>query len=182
MQTFFSSCYHQWFFLVVRLTCHSSSKIISPLLLHFVLQVPHISSNLFSVHRLCFDNSGSIKFFLSCFLVKNLDSKKIMLYSLVEYHLCKLYPRKFLEKNQISSSLMLHLAATSNFDIWHNRFGHPHVILSKVLNLSNPFSWFFFHGNVGAGLSEEYDTPARLLENKSSTFAKLEAEYTEVKF
>ncbi|WKA12594.1 hypothetical protein VitviT2T_029966 [Vitis vinifera] len=32
------------------------------------------------------------------------------------------------------------------------------------------------------GLSEEYDTPARLLENKSSTFAKLEAEYTEVKF
>lgn len=82
----------------------------------------------------------SIKFFLSCFLVRNLDSKKIMLYSLVEHHLYKLYPRKFLEKNQISSSLMLHLAATSNFDIWHNRFGHLHVILSKS---SKSFQSFF---------------------------------------
>ena len=32
--------------------------------------------------------------------------------------------------------------------------------------------------DIGAGLIEEYDTPTRLLENKSSSFAQLVAEYT----
>ena len=32
--------------------------------------------------------------------------------------------------------------------------------------------------DIGAGLIEEYDTPTRLLENKSSSFAQLVTEYT----
>ena len=31
--------------------------------------------------------------------------------------------------------------------------------------------------DIGAGLIEEYDSPTRLLENKSSSFAQLVAEY-----
>ena len=43
---------------------------------------------------------------------------------------------------------------------------------------SSAFFLIYFPGNVDAGLIEEYDTPTRLLENKSSSFAKLVAEYT----
>ena len=43
---------------------------------------------------------------------------------------------------------------------------------------SSAFVLIYFPGTAGAGLVEEYDTPTRLLENKSSSFAKLVAEYT----
>ena len=47
-----------------------------------------------------------------------------------------------------------------------------------TLLTSSAFFLIYFPGNVDAGLVEEYDTPTRLLENKSSSFAKLVAEYT----
>jgi len=37
---------------------------------------------------------------------------------------------------------------------------------------------FLIWVDIGAGLIEEYDTPTRLLENKSSSFAQLVTEYT----
>ena len=48
-----------------------------------------------------------------------------------------------------------------------------------ALLTSSAFFLIYFPGNVDdVGLIEEYDTPTRLLENKSSSFAKLVAEYT----
>ncbi|RVW50104.1 ABC transporter C family member 3 [Vitis vinifera] len=55
-------------------------------------------------------------------------------------------------------------------------FYYQHELMALLT--SSAFFLIYFPGNVDAGLVEEYDTPTRLLENKSSSFAKLVAEYT----
>ena len=61
-----------------------------------------------------------------------------------------------------------------------NLFGHK---LAYCSDFSTPFLLFIINVLICielfcAGLIEEYDSPARLLENKSSSFAQLVAEYT----
>jgi hypothetical protein len=43
-----------------------------------VLHVPSASKNLISVHQFSTDNNASLEYFPNCFLIKNLDTRKVL--------------------------------------------------------------------------------------------------------
>ena len=87
------------------------------LLLNNVLHVPEAHKNLISVHCFTSDNSAFMEFHPNYFLVKDLDTKKIMLKGS-----CRrgLYPLP-------STSAIKHAftASKPSLSWWHERLGHP---------------------------------------------------------
>ena len=103
---------------VVRAPCRN-------LHLKNVLHVPHATKNLVSVHRLASDNRAFLEFHPNFFLIKDKDTKKVLLEGK-----CKrgLYPIPAPEGQLLS-------AVKPSSTRWHNRLGHPALpIVNKVIS------------------------------------------------
>jgi len=90
-----------------------------------VLHVPHATKNLVSVHRLASDNRAFLEFHPNFFLIKDKDTKKVLLEGK-----CKrgLYPIPAPEGQLLS-------AVKPSSTRWHNRLGHPALpIVNKVIS------------------------------------------------
>ncbi|KAH7546892.1 hypothetical protein FEM48_Zijuj01G0249000 [Ziziphus jujuba var. spinosa] len=60
----------------------------------------------------------------------------------------------------------------------HGKYGQAKLLHFLMFPSCSMILNFFILRDIRAGLIEEYDSPSRLLENKSSSFAQLVAEYT----
>ena len=65
---------------------HTSAK---PFVLHNVLHVPQLTSNLISVSKFCTDNNTILEFHISSFFVKDKDTKVTLLQGQLEHGLYK---------------------------------------------------------------------------------------------
>jgi hypothetical protein len=98
-----------------------------PLHLNNILHVPTAQKSLVSVHRFSSDNHASLEYFPNHFLIKDLDTRKVLLQGR-----CKdgLYPLP-----SDSSWQGAFGAIKSSPSLWHNRLGHPSLqIIRKLAN------------------------------------------------
>jgi histone deacetylase 1/2 len=142
-------------------TIHSSR----PLHLKNILHVPQITKNLVSISQFTLDNRVIVEFSSNCCLVKDQNTKKVLLQGTLKNGLYQLdLPSKDISKNLSCYNSVLHKQSschsssstnslaydcnskTSNaaldvVQIWHNKLGHPcDSVLQKVLTSINiPF-------------------------------------------
>lgn len=107
-------------------------------LLNDVIHVPHITTNLISVHKFTTDTNTIIEFHLTHFFVKDRTMGKFMLHGLSKGGLY-LFPLTF---NKIHSSSSAFVGERTSPNQWDSRLGHPafrvvHHVLSRF---SLPFS------------------------------------------
>jgi hypothetical protein len=86
-----------------------------PIYLNNILYVPQTKKNLVSVHRLTHDNSISIEFHPSFFLIKDLRTRRILLRGRC---VGDIYPLPLDEIKEVCST------ARSSIKLWHSRIGH----------------------------------------------------------
>lgn len=119
----------------MKINCIGQSAICAPscpLHLNHVLHVPAATKNLVSVSRLTSDNCVSLEYFPKFFVIKDLDTRKVILSAE-----CRggLYPFPSVDS---SSGKCVLSAIKPSLERWHNRFGHPSlVIVNKVLHQRN---------------------------------------------
>ena len=104
--------------------------------LNKVLHVPEASQNLLSVHRFTLDNRVLIEFYPYFFLVKDLDTRRILLRGKC---VGGLYP---LISSSSSSNKQAFVAVKPSSSKWHSRLGHPSSVIVKFVLSKNklPFS------------------------------------------
>jgi histone deacetylase 1/2 len=108
----------------------SNSGILS---LSNVLYTPQIQNNLLSVTRLCSDNRVFVEFYADYFLVKDLQSKKILSQGVLDRGLyqfscpaAQTSPCAFIASNN------------EEYNLWHSRLGHPSFeIINRIINSCN---------------------------------------------
>jgi hypothetical protein len=96
--------------------------------LNNVLHVPSASKNLIFVHRFFTENNASLEYFPNHFLIKDLDTSKVLLQGK-----CRddLYPIP-ISWRQVLGAFKLSL------QLWHNRLGHPSFhIVNKLVKDNN---------------------------------------------
>lgn len=98
-----------------------------------VLCVPSMSKNIISVSQFCTQNSTSIEFFPSFFIVKDLSTNRILLQGRAKDNLY-VWP----SSSMSSSSPQVNSIASVSPLLWHSRLGHPssrmtNRLLSSVL-------------------------------------------------
>jgi hypothetical protein len=119
----------------MRIDYVGSSTLKSPardLDLKNVLLVPSTQKSLLSIHRLTTDNPIFIEYHSHYFLDKDRATRKILLQGR-----CKggLYPWSSLEQ---SSSRCVFMITKPSFTGWHDRLGHPSmVVISRVVKDNN---------------------------------------------
>jgi hypothetical protein len=96
--------------------------------LNNVLCVPHAKKNLVSVHRLATDNSAFLEFHPDFFLIKDQETKNILLRGRCHRGL---YPLPAPSIKQVYSTTRLPLSQ------WHSRLGHPSSFIVKQVVSSN---------------------------------------------
>jgi hypothetical protein len=125
----------------------STSK--SKFRLHNILHCPHASSNLLSIQKFCRDNHCFFILIATCFVIKDMFTKDILLQGPSEAGLYPIYLKQlqsnkvkskaaFLSSNQFLSHFSAFLGVTTPLDVWHSRLGHPaesvvHQLLQKSL-------------------------------------------------
>ena len=92
-----------------------------------VLYVPTTSKNLLSVHRFTLDNRVLIEFHPYFFLVKDLDTRRILLRGKC---VGGLYPLISLSS---SSNKQAFVAIKPSSSKWHSRLGHPSSVIVKLI-------------------------------------------------
>ena len=97
--------------------------------LNRILYVPKTSKNLLSVYRLTLDNRVLIEFYPYFFLVKDLDTRRVLLRGKC---VGGLYP---IISSSSSSSSNKHalVAVKSSSAKWHSRLGHPSSVIVKLV-------------------------------------------------
>ena len=124
---------------------HSSVK---PIHLNHVLHTPEISKQLISVTRLCADNKAFVEFYPTFFLVKDQQTKQLLLQGHLERGLYKLAQPTTLTSSSVSSSpstqffpappAQAFLSQQNQVVLWHNRLGHPAPkVVHQVLQSCN---------------------------------------------
>ncbi|KAJ9548563.1 hypothetical protein OSB04_021106 [Centaurea solstitialis] len=86
-------------------------------ILNNVLCVPSISKNIISISRLCIDNNILIEFFSFNFIIKDFQTKQILL--------CGTTSRGIYELRSTSQPFAFHMQSNKSTS-WHHRLGHPH--------------------------------------------------------
>jgi hypothetical protein len=92
--------------------------------LNNILHVSSFSKNLISVHQFSTDNNVSLEYFPNCFLIKDLDTRNVLLRGQ-----CRdgLYPIP-------RSGRQIYGTFKPSFQVWHNRLGHhSFYIVDKVV-------------------------------------------------
>ncbi|RVW25398.1 Retrovirus-related Pol polyprotein from transposon RE1 [Vitis vinifera] len=114
---------------------HTPAK---PFVLHNVLHVPQLTSNLISVSKFCTDNNTILEFHPSSFFVKDKDTKVTLLQGQLERGLYK-FPTSSISSPTASPKHQVFLTKTQPTTmLWHQRFGHPSgVILQKIFHTCN---------------------------------------------
>ncbi|RVW13483.1 Retrovirus-related Pol polyprotein from transposon TNT 1-94 [Vitis vinifera] len=109
---------------------HTPAK---PFVLHNVLHVPQLTSNLISVSKFCTDSNTILEFHPSSFFVKDKDTKVTLLQGQLERGLYK-FPTSSISSPTASPKHQVFLTKTQPTTmLWHQRFGHPSgVILQKI--------------------------------------------------
>ena len=93
-----------------------------------VLHVPEITKPLLSVHRLCNDNDCSIEFFPNHCLMKDCQTKEVILRRTCDLGLYKLHSAPLSTSSPIIASL-------STLYTWHQRLGHPNfAVVHRLLH------------------------------------------------
>jgi hypothetical protein len=91
-----------------------------------ILHVPEAQKNLISVHRLATDNNAFLEFHPNYFLVKDRDTKKVILEGECRHGL---YPFP------APSNKKAYIATKVPFSRWHSRLGHPSsAIVTQVIS------------------------------------------------
>ena len=105
---------------------HTSAK---PFVLHNVLHVPQLTSNLISVSKFCTDNNTILEFHPSSFFVKDKDTKVTLLQGQLECGLYK-FPTSSISSPTASPKHQVFLTKTQPTTmLWHQRFGHPSTVI-----------------------------------------------------
>ncbi|RVW65975.1 Retrovirus-related Pol polyprotein from transposon RE1 [Vitis vinifera] len=114
---------------------HISAK---PFVLHNVLHVPQLTSNLISVSKFCTDNNTILEFHPFSFFVKDKDTKVTLLQGQLERGLYK-FPTSSINSPTASSKHQVFLTKTQPTTmLWHQRVGHPSaIILQKIFHTCN---------------------------------------------
>ncbi|KAJ9568078.1 hypothetical protein OSB04_004044 [Centaurea solstitialis] len=86
-------------------------------ILNNVLCVPSISKNIISISRLCIDNNILIEFFSFNFIIKDFQTKQILLRGTTS--------RGIYELRSTSQPFAFHMQSNKSTS-WHHRLGHPH--------------------------------------------------------
>ena len=95
-----------------------------------ILHVPHANKSLASVHRLTSDNNALIEFHPDLFLIKDLDTRKI-----IHQGKCRggLYPLA-LQSSRVESRKQVFGAIKPSTSRWHSHLGHPSFsIVDRVI-------------------------------------------------
>jgi hypothetical protein len=115
---------------------HTGSGLIKtdtrPLALNNILHVPKISKHLLSVHKLSRDNNVFFKFHPWYFLVKDRQTRHLLLEGKCE---AGLYPLKPSDVKSLHQAFVSYLVRS---DQWHARFGHSSSpVVQSILRLNN---------------------------------------------
>ncbi|MDV3146689.1 MAG: reverse transcriptase domain-containing protein, partial [Sweet potato little leaf phytoplasma] len=148
-----------------------SSSIFSvskPILLNSVLYTPSLTKKLVSVAKLCKDNKAYVEFYSSFFLVKDLQSKTILLQGTLENGLYKFSPSVSLVSS-VSPPPVALVSSVRESPNWHFRLGHPATAtLKNVLSLCgvscNSLNQFCNH----CQLAKSHRLPFSLVETKTT--------------
>lgn len=126
---------------IVSSTAHTSSGSFK---LNNVLHVPHISSNLLSVHQFSKDNN-CVFIFDSCgFIIQDRRSKRILFQGRSKIGL---YPFTSSSSSSPSTAPTVHIGERSSVNVWHQRLGHPsasslqHIMKALPINGSSSLSF-----------------------------------------
>jgi hypothetical protein len=96
--------------------------------LNNVLHVPSASKNLIFVHYFSTENNDSLEYFPNRFLIKDLDTRKVLLQGQCRDGLYSI-PRSW---RQVLG------AFKPSLQLWHNRLGHPSFhIVNKLVKRNN---------------------------------------------
>jgi transposase InsO family protein len=101
-----------------------------------ILHCPHASSNLLSIRKFCKDNHCYFILTATCFLIKDMLTKEILLQGPSEAGLYPIYLKQlqsnrvkskaaFLSSTAFLSRFSAFLGVTAPLDVWHSRLGHP---------------------------------------------------------
>jgi hypothetical protein len=106
--------------------------------LQSLLHVPQIQKNLISIFKFTIDNHVFVEFHPSCFRVKDLRTRKLLLQGPSRDGLYP-WPSTALS---LPSSPHAFLGERVSVDLWHNRFGHPalRVVRAVLSKFSLPIS------------------------------------------
>ena len=101
-----------------------------------ILHVPHANKSLASVHRLTSDNNALIEFHPDLFLIKDLDTRKI-----IHQGKCRggLYPLA-LQSSGVESRKQVFGAIKPSTSRWHSRLGHPSFSIVDCVIKNNKLS------------------------------------------
>ncbi|GAV79639.1 hypothetical protein CFOL_v3_23103 [Cephalotus follicularis] len=110
------------------------SIVTTDLSLKQVLVVPDIKKNLLSVSQLTSDLPCSVNFTGNGFVVKDLMMKRILSSGSKENGL-------YVLKDASIVANFSNRSRTVNEDIWHKRFGHPQIRITRFLNKSGSISF-----------------------------------------
>lgn len=103
-----------------------------------LLHIPHASTNLLSINRLCYDNNFFVEFHSSFFLVKDLDTRKMIHHSSSEKGVYKV--DVIVKSPNLSSCVknnfqLVHVAFKASLETWYERMGHTSfAIIQQALN------------------------------------------------
>uniref|UniRef100_A0A8R7QN76 GAG-pre-integrase domain-containing protein n=1 Tax=Triticum urartu TaxID=4572 RepID=A0A8R7QN76_TRIUA len=100
--------------------------------LNRILYVPETSKNLVSVHRFTRDNRVLIEFYPYFFLVKDLDTRRILLRGKC---MGGLYP--LISSSSPSSNKQAFVVIKPSSAKWHSRLGHPSSAIVKLVLSKN---------------------------------------------
>jgi hypothetical protein len=114
--------------------CHISHSVISTptkyLGLKDILHVPQAAKNLLYVHRFTTDNHAYIEYFPTCFLIKDTNTRRILLRGWCHHGLYPL-PSKFVRRHAFG-------AVRPSLARWHGRLDHPSSpIVHRIINNNN---------------------------------------------
>ncbi|MDV3193939.1 MAG: GAG-pre-integrase domain-containing protein, partial [Sweet potato little leaf phytoplasma] len=142
-----------------------------PVFLDSVLYTPAITKKLLSVARLCKDNKAFVEFYSSSFLVKDLQTKEVLLKGTLEDGLYRVSTVSSLSsknsgnKHHPSAAVFLSSAAVPN---WHLRLGHPAAAtLSQILSTINVSSSSVKDFCSFCQMAKSHRLPFALADNKA---------------
>jgi hypothetical protein len=97
--------------------------------LNNVLHVPSSSKNLIFIHRFSTDNNASLEYLTNRFLIKDLDTRRVLLQGQCRVGLYPI-PKSW---RQVFSVVKPY------FQLWHNRLDHPSFnIIDRLVKSNNP--------------------------------------------
>jgi hypothetical protein len=131
---------------------NTGSSLLSSSNTHFclknILHCPHASSNLLSIQKFWKDNHCYFILTATCFLIKDMLTKEILLQGPSDAGLYPIYLKQ-LQSNRVkskaaflsSTAFLSHFSAflgvTAPLDFWHSRLGHPaESVINRLLQQS----------------------------------------------